>query len=139
MESVLENHTFAIYSVGKNQSYGRLEIASQGMTDVLKKSICLDDYLEAKETIVSGKVWVNRNFLDGYPMYMNGIHKDGELVMLIFIQEVGNEQLSLYYLNLFQILCGLVETALFARTGISGGNQEQAVRAGYTYIEAGVF
>ena len=42
------------------------------MTDVLKKSICLDDYLEAKETIVSGKVWVNRNFLDGYPMYMNG-------------------------------------------------------------------
>ena len=77
MESVLENHTFAIYSVGKNQSYGRLEIASQGMTDVLKKSICLDDYLEAKETIVSGKVWVNRNFLDGYPMYMNGIHKDG--------------------------------------------------------------
>lgn len=36
MESVLENHTFAIYSVGKNQSYGRLEIASQGMTDVLK-------------------------------------------------------------------------------------------------------
>lgn len=32
--------------------------------------------------------------------------------MLIFIQEVGNEQLSLYYLNLFQILCGLVETAL---------------------------
>lgn len=112
MESVLENHTFAIYSVGKNQSYGRLEIASQGMTDVLKKSICLDDYLEAKETIVSGEVWVNRNFLDGYPMYMNGIHKDGELVMLIFIQEVGDEQLSLYYLNLFQILCGLVETAL---------------------------
>lgn len=112
MESVLENHTFAIYSVGKNQNYGRLEIASQGMTDVLKKSICLDDYLEAKETIVSGKVWVNRNFLDGYPMYMNGIQKDGELVMLIFIQKVGNEQLSLYYLNLFQILCGLVETAL---------------------------
>lgn len=32
--------------------------------------------------------------------------------MLIFIQEVGDEQLSLYYLNLFQILCGLVETAL---------------------------
>ncbi len=27
----------------------------------------------------------------------------------------------------------------FARTGISGGNQEQAVRAGYTYIEAGEY
>lgn len=87
---------------------------------------------------MSGKVWVNRNFLDGYPMYMNGIHKDGELVMLIFIQEVE--------MNSFPLLSESVPDSLrsgrnstFARTGISGGNQEQAVRAGYTYIEAGVF
>lgn len=32
--------------------------------------------------------------------------------MLIFIQDVKGEQLSLYYLNLFQVLSGLVETAL---------------------------
>ncbi len=112
MEEVLDNHSFAFYSVRQNKSFGRLEIASNGMNDVLDKSIVLDDYLEAKETVESGKVWVNRNFLDGYPMYMNGIHKDGELVMLIFIQEAEEEQLSMYFMNLFQILCGLVETSL---------------------------
>ena len=32
--------------------------------------------------------------------------------MLICIQEVRNGQLTLYYMNLFQILCGLVETSL---------------------------
>ena len=50
--------------------------------------------------------------LEGYPMCIKGIQKDGELVMLIFIQDVKGEQLSLYYLNLFRVLSGLVETAL---------------------------
>ena len=112
MESVLENHTIAIYSVGKKKQFGRLTIASQGMKDVFANSICMKDYLEANEAVESGNVWVNREFLEGYPMCMKGIQKDGELVMLIFIQEVKGEQLSLYYLNLFQVLSGLVETAL---------------------------
>ena len=112
MESVLENHTIAIYSVGKKKQFGRLTIASQGMKDVFANSICMKDYLEANEAVESGNVWVNREFLEGYPMCMKGIQKDGELVMLIFIQDVKGEQLSLYYLNLFQVLSGLVETAL---------------------------
>lgn len=112
MESVLENHTIAIYSVGKKKQFGRLTIASQGMKDVFANSICMKDYLEANEAVEAGNVWVNREFLEGYPMCIKGIQKDGELVMLIFIQDVKGEQLSLYYLNLFQVLSGLVETAL---------------------------
>lgn len=112
MESVLENHTIAIYSVGKKKEFGRLTIASQGMKGVFANSICMKDYLEANEAVEAGNVWVNREFLEGYPMCMKGIQKDGELVMLIFIQDVKGEQLSLYYLNLFQVLSGLVETAL---------------------------
>ena len=112
MEEVLENRSIAVYSVGKKKQFGRLTVASQGMTDVFAKSICLDNYLAAKETVEAGNVWANRDFLEGYPMCMKGIHKDGELVLLIFIQNVKSEQLSLYYLNLFQIVSGLVETAL---------------------------
>ena len=82
------------------------------MKDVFANSICMKDYLEANEAVEAGNVWVNREFLEGYPMCMKGIQKDGELVMLIFIQDVKGEQLSLYYLNLFQVLSGLVETAL---------------------------
>lgn len=43
---------------------------------------------------------------------MAGIRRNGALVMLICIHEAKREQLSLYYLNLFKLLCGLVETAL---------------------------
>jgi len=45
-------------------------------------------------------------------MYMAGVRKNGELVMLICIQQVSREQMSLYFLNLFKILSGLVETSL---------------------------
>ncbi len=100
MESVLENHTFAIYSVGKNQRYGRLEIASQGMTDVLKKSICLDDYSGSERDDCVRKGVGKPEFPGRLSDVYERDSKDGELVMLIFIQEVGNEQLSLYYLNL---------------------------------------
>ena len=64
------------------------------------------------DTLEKGQVWANRDFVQGYPMYMAGIRKEGSLVMLICIQEVRNGQLTLYYMNLFQILCGLVETSL---------------------------
>lgn len=75
MESVLENHTIAIYSVGKKKQFGRLTIASQGMKDVFANSICMKDYLEANEAVEAGNVWVNREFLEGYPMCMKGIQK----------------------------------------------------------------
>ena len=64
------------------------------------------------ETLEKGEVWANRSLLEGYPAYLAGIRRNGELVMLIIIQEADSGQMTLYYLNLFKILCGLVETAL---------------------------
>ncbi len=52
-------------------------------------------------------------FLENYPMYMAGV-RNGELVMLICIQQASREQMSLYFLNLFKILSGLVEILLRA-------------------------
>ena len=75
-------------------------------------SVNLKEYGLAAETLENGEVWVNREYLKDYPMYLAGIRRDGELVLLICIHECRNEQMSLYYKNLFQILCGLVETSL---------------------------
>ena len=41
-----------------------------------------------------------------------GIRRNGELVMLVFIQDAASNQMTLYYLNLIKILCGLVEVSL---------------------------
>ena len=78
--------------VEKTGEDSRLFVINDGSTDRTQEEL---DHLQGK-----------------YPMYMAGVRKNGELVMLICIQQVSREQMSLYFLNLFKILSGLVETSL---------------------------
>ena len=112
LEDVLENKTFGLYTLNRENGYGRLETASAQVQENYPNSIKLSEYSAAMEELENGNVWANREFLENYPMYMAGIRKNGELVMLICIQQVSREQMSLYFLNLFKILSGLVETSL---------------------------
>lgn len=112
LEDVLENKTFGLYTLNRENGYGRLETASAQVQGNYPNSIKLSGYSAAMEELENGNVWANREFLENYPMYMAGVRKNGELVMLICIQQVSREQMSLYFLNLFKILSGLVETSL---------------------------
>ena len=112
LEDVLENKTFGLYTLNRENGYGRLETASAQVQGNYPNSIKLSEYSAAMEELENGNVWANREFLEKYPMYMAGIRKNGELVMLICIQQASREQMSLYFLNLFKILSGLVETSL---------------------------
>ena len=112
LEDVLENKTFGLYTLNRENGYGRLETASAQVQGNYPNSIKLSEYSAAMEELENGNVWANREFLENYPMYMAGVRKNGELVMLICIQQVSREQMSLYFLNLFKILSGLVETSL---------------------------
>ena len=40
------------------------------------------------------------------------MRENGELRALILLHDAAGEQLSLYYQNMFRILCGLAETAM---------------------------
>ena len=112
LEDVLENKTFGLYTLNRENGYGRLETASAQVQGNYPNSIKLSEYSAAMEELENGNVLANREFLEKYPMYMAGVRKNGELVMLICIQQVSREQMSLYFLNLFKILSGLVETSL---------------------------
>lgn len=112
LEDVMENKSFGLYTLNRANGYGRLEATSPQAQKFYPASLKLSEFSVAMETLEKGEVWANRTFLENYPMYMAGIRRGGELVMLICIKEAGREQMSLYYLNLFKILCGLVETSL---------------------------
>ena len=112
MEDMLENHAVAVYSLGKNSEFGRLEIASKEIRSEFPNSIRISKYQAAISELEEGNVWVNRELLPDYPAYMAGIRKNKELVMIVCIKEVRSDQMTLYYMNLFKILCGLVEVAL---------------------------
>lgn len=72
----------------------------------------VDQWLDVIRAIEQEGLWVNRGFLPGRPMYAAGVRQNGSLVVLIGLYTASEEQMTLYYQNLFRILCGLVETAL---------------------------
>lgn len=112
IENILNNHTVALYSLGKNKSFARIEASSRGISQNIPRSLKMDDYKAALESMEKDEVWVNTQLLEGYPMYMTGIRRDSNLVMLILIQEADYSQMTLYYVNLLKILCGLIGNSL---------------------------
>ena len=112
MEDVLENHTIVLYSLDSWKRFGRMEVSSPEIRRKMPNSIRIEEYQNAVETLEKGEVWRNRELLAGYPAYIAGIKRNGELVMLVFIQDAASNQMTLYYLNLIKILCGLVEVSL---------------------------
>lgn len=114
MEDVLENHSLTIYRMEKNHGFARLTAASAGMTPEPAHSLEVEQWLDVIRAIEQEGLWVNRGFLPGHPMYAAGVRQNGSLVVLICLYTANEEQMTLYYQNLFRILCGLVETALCA-------------------------
>ena len=112
MEDVLENHTIVLYSLDSWKRFGRMEVSSPEIRRKMPNSIRIEEYQNAIETLEKGEVWRNRELLAGYPAYIAGIKRNEELVMLVFIQDAASNQMTLYYLNLIKILCGLVEVSL---------------------------
>ena len=112
MEDILENRTFAIYSIESWQRFGRLAICSNPLLNKLTKSIRLENYSEMMDVVREGRIWKNVEMKDGYPAYAYGIFRNDKLVLLITVQDVSHAQLSMYYMNMFRILCGLLQTSL---------------------------
>lgn len=112
MENILENNTISIYSIGRNPYFARLEASSREISAQAPRSLKIEDYSCAWESINTGNVWVNQKLDPAYPMYMVGIKRNERLVLLVMVQSAEYSQMNLYYQNLLKILCGLVETAL---------------------------
>lgn len=112
MEDILENHSLFLYRLEPNHRFARLTAASAALEPELPHSLNLDEQLDVLRAIEQDGLWVNRRFVPGRPMYAAGVRQNGSLVVLIGLQTAGEEQMTLYYQNLFRILCGLVETAL---------------------------
>ena len=77
----------------------------------MPNSIRIEEYQNAIETLErvrSGETGTACRI----SAYIAGIKRNEELVMLVFIQDAASNQMTLYYLNLIKILCGLVEVSL---------------------------
>lgn len=113
LEDIMSNHAVAIYTVRRDTAvYGRLEVSSRAVGKKLAKSIRLDDYRIAMNTVQKGEVWTNTGFIEDYPMYIAGIMDEKRVVILILIYHAEYSQIGMYYANLLRIVCGLIQNAL---------------------------
>ncbi|MEE1048085.1 MAG: HD domain-containing protein [Clostridia bacterium] len=111
-EEILENKNITVYSVNKQSTFGRLEVASRDIIDTVPRSISTETYREVIEKISAGEIFRNTDLSGEYPMYAAGVYRGDELVLLIFLWHADIEQRSLYYVNLFKILRDLVQMSL---------------------------
>ena len=124
-EEVLENKSITVYSVNKESTFGRLEVSSRDIIDIVSRSISTETYVEVIDTVKSGEIWRNIELKSEFPMYAAGVYRGKELVLLIFLWHADMDQRSLYYVNLFKILCDLVQMSLLRAFDYSQAVYEQ--------------
>lgn len=111
MENILENHSVAIYTLDSWQKFGRLAVCSSSQLSRLTKSLRIEDYKDMYDAVSRGAVWKNTELEENMPMYACGVFKEDSMVLLITLQEASAEQYGMRYMNIFKILCGLVQTS----------------------------
>lgn len=108
---ILENDSVTIYHVSGG-AFARLVAASPVIAEDAPRSISFDQLAPLLGGEGRSSLWVNRELTPGLPMFGYGIERDGAPAVLIFVRCAAENQMTLYYQNLFRILCGLVESAL---------------------------
>lgn len=108
---ILDNDTVTIYHVS-GESFTRLVAASPAISGDALRSLALDDLKAMMDGENRSGLWVNRKLVPGLPMFAYVMERDGAPAVFIFVRRAAEGQMTLYYQNLFRILCGLVESAL---------------------------
>jgi hypothetical protein len=111
LERILNNRSIAIYTMDEWQKYLRLVACSREMMTRLTNSVSIEDFREIYNSIIEKDTWKNTDFKEGLPMYAYAIVEDGKVRLMICLFEAGPEQMGLYYMNLFTILCSLIRVS----------------------------
>lgn len=129
LEELMDNRNIAIYSLDSNRAYARLEVNSADLSVKITKSIKLADFPKALEHIEQGKIFQNSGLLEGYPAYiapvLNNAYPFNVPVAMIVIWSAKFDQYSIYYYNLFKVICGMIEASLVRATSFLDANYEK--------------
>ena len=112
LQEIMENETIAIYTIGSNNNYARLEVSAPELGEKLSKSLNLLEFPELLDHVIRGEIFQNTALLDGYPAYISPIMNGDTPVAMIAIWNAFYDQFSLEYYNLFEVICGLIQASL---------------------------
>jgi UDP-glucuronate decarboxylase len=112
VESIMRTKDVSIYTVNSYGSYLRLVAHSIGRETEKNKSIKVEDFDYINQMFQDGKIYINKDLIEGVPLMSAPIHNNGEIIAMIAIDGIQFEKFSLYYQNLFKITVDLVSSAL---------------------------
>ena len=129
LEELMDNKNIAIYSLDNNLTYARLEVHSANLGKKISKSLKLSDLPKVLDFIESGKIFQNTELLENYPAYiapvLNNSYPFNVPVAIIVIWSANFDQYSIYYYNLFKVICGMIEASLVRATFFMDANYEK--------------
>lgn len=110
MENIMGVNSVSIYTINNNDLYyARLIAHSKNLSGKLAASLKFEEYPELKKRMLERKLFVNKDLLPNYPAYVAPIMDGASFVAMVVVHEVDFQKFTLYYQNLFQIICGLVQ------------------------------
>jgi len=112
IEEILKTTSVAIYTIGKNSHFARLNVCSREVNARLAKSLDLVEYPNLQELLLQNQHWYNVDGIKQYPAYAAPVWKDDMLQGMIVIWNAPAKQMTMDYYNKFCILSGLVQDAL---------------------------
>ena len=138
MGEILENDSVTIYHVSGG-AFARLVAASPSIGEDAARSLSLEELAPLLGGRDRSNLWVNRELTPGLPMFGYTIERDGAPAVLIYVRRVDERQMTLYYQNLFRILCGLVESALGRAFDYEAVAQDKRCVAGTCVLKQDTF
>ena len=120
LRRLLHNDTVSIYQLEPGARKAALLSCCRGSGS--RQSLDLSECGEMEETVRQGETWKNIRFNESAPMYASLVTFNRALQLnsdrtrpvtyLVTVEKAEQDQLSLWYMNHFTILCGLFQDAL---------------------------
>lgn len=113
LEEIMECSSVVIYlKTPGDGRFGRTIACSEGIAGKIKPSIDFHQFPKMQEVLTGGKLYVNRELLDGYPSYAMPVVQDGRVAAVVCLYDVKFDKYTVYYKNLFQTVVQMVQNNL---------------------------
>lgn len=111
LKQTIGSKDVAIYTAGAGQ-YARLYTATSEQSRTLGNSIKLSDLGDMYRTLQEGKVYINREMREGYPMMAAAIKDGEEIRSILMVWGIPWEAMTLNTANLLTVTAMLIQNAV---------------------------
>lgn len=128
----------AIYTVS-NEDYARLFSYTSLKAKSLGNSIKYPEMGEVYQTLVEGKVYINRKMDERYPLMANAIWEDDKIKMMIFVWGLSWENMTLGQANQLTVISYLIQNAVLRANRYIAALEERRYVEGSRMLESSAF